>query len=197
MQTKAKNGSATAGSGAMRLVEKKVTLSRRGFIKGSGLASIGITVMGATTLLGNPANAFAQGFTALGTDAGKVLLVMARDIFPHDKIAEKYYLQAIEPYDAAAAKDAKLKRLLLDGIVLLNASAQKIYKKNYIDIPLEIDRVVVLKKIEESPFFQKIRGDLVTGLYNNKAVFTQLGYEGSSWEKGGYLHRGFDDIDWL
>lgn len=197
MQTKEKNGSTTAGSGAMRLVEKKPTLSRRGFIKGSGLASIGITVVGAATLMGNPADAFAQGFTVLGTDAGKVLLVMARDIFPHDKIAEKYYLQAVEPYDAAAAKDEKLKRLLLDGIVRLNASAQKIYKKNYINIPLEIDRVVVLKNIEASPFFQKIRGDLVTGLYNNKAVFTQLGYEGSSWEKGGYVNRGFDDIDWV
>jgi hypothetical protein len=197
MQTKEKNGSATAGSGAMRLVDKKAPLSRRGFIKGGGLASIGITVIGAATLLSNPTDVFAQGFTVLGTDAGKVLLVMARDIFPHDKIAEKYYLHAVEPYDAAAAKDEKLKRLLLDGIVLLNASAQKTYKKNYIDIALGTDRVVVLKKIEESPFFQKIRGGLVTGLYNNKAVFTQLGYEGSSWEKGGYVHRGFDDIDWV
>lgn len=195
MQTKDENGSAAAGT--MRLVEKTAPLSRRGFIKGSGLASIGITVAGAATLLGNPADAYARAFTALGTDAGKVLLLMARDIFPHDKIAEKYYLQAVEPYDAAAAKDEKLKRLLLDGIVLLNASAQKTYRTDYINIPLEINRVVVLKKIEKSPFFQKIRGDLVTGLYNNKAVFTQLGYEGSSWEKGGYLNRGFDDIDWL
>ena len=197
MQTKQKDGSAIAGSTTMRLVEKKPILSRRGFIKGSSLATIGITITGAATLMGNPADAFARGFTVLGADAGKVLLMMARDIFPHDKIAEKYYLQAVEPYDAAAANDEKLKRLLLDGIVQLNASAQKIYKKDYLNITLETDRVVVLKNIEALPFFQKIRGDLVTGLYNNKAVFTQLGYEGSSWEKGGYVNRGFDDIDWL
>ena len=24
-----------------------------------------------------------------------------------------------------------------------------------------------------------------------------LGYEGSSFEQGGYLHRGFNDLDWL
>ena len=197
MQTKEKNGSAAAASGAMRLVEKKPALSRRGFIKGGGLASIGITVAGAATLLANPADAFAQDFTVLGKDAGKALLVMARDIFPHDKIAEKYYLQAVAPYDAAAAQDDKLKRLLLDGVALLDATAQKAHKKNYAEIKMETERVVILKKIEESPFFQKIRGDLVTGLYNNKAVFTQLGYEGSSWEKGGYVNRGFNDIDWL
>ena len=38
---------------------------------------------------------------------------------------------------------------------------------------------------------------LVTGFYDNKAVWPLFGYEGSSWEKGGYLNRGFDDIDWL
>ncbi len=42
-----------------------------------------------------------------------------------------------------------------------------------------------------------MKGDLVTGLYDNKAVWPLFGYEGSSWEKGGYLNRGFNDIDWL
>jgi hypothetical protein len=28
-------------------------------------------------------------------------------------------------------------------------------------------------------------------------VWTKLGYEGPSAPEGGYLHRGFDDIDWL
>ena len=35
------------------------------------------------------------------------------------------------------------------------------------------------------------------GLYDNKTLFPLFGYEGSSWEKGGYVNRGFDDIDWL
>jgi len=38
---------------------------------------------------------------------------------------------------------------------------------------------------------------MITALYNQKDVWTKLGYEGSSAEFGGYLHRGFDDIDWL
>lgn len=197
MNTKKESGPDSNESGVMRIVEKSTRVNRRGFLKGSGLASIGIAVLGASTLLTSSTEAFAQSFTTLGPDAGKVLLVMARDIFPHDKLAEKYYMHAIEPYDAAAIKDPALKKLLTDGIALLNTSSKKMTGKSYTDIPRELDRVVVLKSIESTPFFQKIKGDLVTGLYNNKEVFTLLGYEGSSWEKGGYLNRGFNDIDWL
>jgi hypothetical protein len=197
MNTKKESGPDASDSGVMRIVDKSRRLNRRGFLKGSGMASIGITVMSVGTLLGSSTEAFAQSFTTLGADAGKVLLMMVRDIFPHDKLAEKYYMHAIEPYDAGASKDPELKKLLSDGIAQLNAASQKMTGKNYTDIARELDRVAVLQSIESSPFFQKIKGGLVTGLYNNKEVFTLLGYEGSSWEKGGYLNRGFNDIDWL
>lgn len=197
MYTKKENAPDASNPGVMRIIDKSNKLSRRSFLKGSGLASISVTVLGAGTLLASSTEAFAQSFTVLSPDAGKVLLVMARDIFPHDKLAEKYYMHAIEPYDTAAAKDPILKKLLTDGIALLNASSQKMMGKSYTAIPDELSRVAVLKSIESTPFFQKIRGDLVTGLYNNKEVFKLLGYEGSSWEKGGYINRGFNDIDWL
>ena len=197
MFTKKESRTNSSESGVMRIVDKSTKLNRRGFLKGSGLVSIGITVMSVGTLLTSSTEAFAQSFTTLGADVGKVLLVMARDIFPHDKLAEKYYMHAIEPYEIAAKKDPVLKKLLTDGVALLNASSKKMTGQNYTNIPQELNRVEVLKRIESTPFFQKIRGDLVTGIYNNKEVFTLLGYEGSSWEKGGYINRGFDDIDWL
>ena len=37
----------------------------------------------------------------------------------------------------------------------------------------------------------------MTTLYNDPQVWEKLGYEGPSAEQGGYLSRGFDDIDWL
>jgi hypothetical protein len=55
----------------------------------------------------------------------------------------------------------------------------------------------VLKQIESTPFFQAIRGGLVVGLYNQKEVWPIFGYEGESYSKGGYIARGFDDIEWL
>jgi hypothetical protein len=42
-----------------------------------------------------------------------------------------------------------------------------------------------------------MRGSLVTALYNQKELWPKLGYEGSSFDKGGYIERGFNDIDWL
>ena len=58
-------------------------------------------------------------------------------------------------------------------------------------------RVALLKAIETDGFFQKVRGNLVTGLYNNKEVWPLFGYEGASADQGGYIDRGFNDIDWL
>ena len=37
----------------------------------------------------------------------------------------------------------------------------------------------------------------VASLYNNPEVWPKFGYEGSSAEHGGYINRGFSDIDWL
>lgn len=187
----------SASTMGMRVVNKGETLSRRGFLKNSSLASIGVTVVSGAAVMGVDTEALAAGFPVLGEANGKVLLKMARDIFPHDKLDDKYYLQAIEPYDEKAKKDAALKKTLLDGLAQLNEASMKQFKKNYIDIKTEADRVAVLKSLETSDFFQKIRGDMVTGLYNNKAVWSHFGYEGSSWEKGGYVNRGFNDLDWL
>jgi len=64
-------------------------------------------------------------------------------------------------------------------------------------VPWEADRVVLLQGIEQSDFFKKVRGDLVVSLYNQKELWPKFGYEGSSAEYGGYIHRGFSDIDWL
>jgi hypothetical protein len=197
MSRKDEHGQGASKGSGMRIVEKTARVSRRGFLKGTGLASISVTVIPAATLMATSTEVFAQSFKTLGPDAGKDLLKLARDIFPHDRLPDKYYIQAIQPYDATAAKDPAARKLLVDGLKLLNATAQKMHKQAYARIAEEGKRVEVLVAIESSPFFQKVKGDLVTGLYDNKAVYPFFGYEGSSWEKGGYINRGFNDIDWM
>ncbi len=71
------------------------------------------------------------------------------------------------------------------------------FKQPYINVGWEEERVKLLEDMENSEFFQLIRKDLVVSLYNQKEAWPKFGYEGSSFEHGGYLHRGFDDIDWL
>ena len=45
--------------------------------------------------------------------------------------------------------------------------------------------------------FNAVRGKCITALYDNDMAFATFGYPGSSWEKGGYITRGFQDLKWL
>ncbi|NMG74203.1 gluconate 2-dehydrogenase subunit 3 family protein [Aromatoleum diolicum] len=174
-------------------------LSRRAFLKHGGGAAIGLAVVPAAGLAATspPQPTLSASFSNLGQDLGKTLMRMARDIFPHEKLHDKYYAAVVNPYDQKAATDAAFKKLLSDGVNDLNRRSMKRFGKTYAEILSEGDRVVILYDIEQSAFFQKLRGDLLYGIYNNKEVWSQFGYEGSSWEKGGYIERGFNNIDWL
>ncbi|WER50950.1 gluconate 2-dehydrogenase subunit 3 family protein [Cupriavidus sp. WKF15] len=183
---------------AMRVLDKQPKVSRRGFLRGGGLAAISVTVVIPTASIAAARDmATQQSFHTLGRDTSKTLVRMARDIYPHDKLADKFYVEAVAPYDVAASEDLAVKTLLTDGVQNLDQRAKQRYGLPYVGVRTENERVALLKDIEGTPFFKKIQGDLVTSLYNNKKLWPLFGYEGSSWEKGGYLHRGFDDIDWL
>jgi hypothetical protein len=82
-------------------------------------------------------------------------------------------------------------------VVALNKAAMGMKYTGYNDVPTENERVAILKGMETSPFFQKIRGTLVTGIYNNQEVWPTFGYEGESASQGGYINRGFNDVSWL
>jgi hypothetical protein len=136
--------------------------------------------------------AWALEVTNLKPETMATLIQMARDVYPHDKVADNFYAIAVKGYDTpedAAAIEA--------GVAALDAAAQGAGYANYLAVGWESDRVAILKGMEKSPFFQKIRGGLVTGLYNQKEVWPIFGYQGESYSEGGYIHRGFDDISWL
>jgi hypothetical protein len=148
-------------------------------------------VVGAGFLASSTA-AWATQTQALKPETFATLVQMARDIYPHDKVGDEYYVIAVKGYDTAEAAEG-----IEAGIAALNAAAQGKGHATYLDVGWERDRVDILRGMENSPFFQQIRGGLVTGLYNQKAVWPIFGYEGSSFEFGGYIDRGFDDINWL
>jgi hypothetical protein len=45
--------------------------------------------------------------------------------------------------------------------------------------------------------FETVRSGLVVSLYNQQEIWPIFGYEGESFSKGGYIERGFNDIDWI
>jgi hypothetical protein len=136
--------------------------------------------------------AWATELAALKPETFATLVQMARDIYPHDKVADTFYVIAVKGYDTPEAAPG-----IEEGIAGLNAAAQAAGHAGYLDMGWERDRVDILRAMEDSAFFQQIRGGLVTGLYNQKAVWPIFGYEGESYSQGGYVDRGFNDINWL
>ena len=169
---------------------KSQGLTRRALLGRAAMAGA-LTVTG-LGFIAAPDAAWALEVTAITPEQMATLMQMARDIYPHDRIADEFYAVAVKAYDTAeqAAEVA-------EGVAALNAAAVAAGFASYVAAPWEDDRVALLRGMETTPFFQKVRGGLVTGLYNQKAVWPLFGYEGESFSQGGYINRGFDDIAWL
>lgn len=179
----------------MRVIDPRSRYSRRTFLKGAASAAPAAAIAAGTGL--SITDAWAEDGQALTAPQLKTLVKMARDVYPHDFIGDVYYITAIKPWDKKAAGDAAVKAMLVDGVKRLDGDAHDRFKTTYVDVPWEVDRVTLLQGIEHTDFFGKIRADLVVSLYNQHELWPKFGYEGSSAEYGGYINRGFNDIDWL
>ncbi|MEK1888196.1 MAG: gluconate 2-dehydrogenase subunit 3 family protein [Phyllobacterium sp.] len=169
-------------------------MSRRDLLKSGGTASLGAILIISGSSIIHPQFAWGLETTNLEPQTMATLIQMARDIYPHDHVPDRFYAVAVKPYDAKAGEDPKTKKLIVDGVADLDKRAGK---GGYLGLGWEEDRLTILRKIEDTPFFQTVRGGLVTGLYNQKDLWPLFGYEGESFSKGGYIARGFSDIEWL
>lgn len=165
-------------------------LTRRQLLARS-VAYGGAMVVGAGFVAQNGA-AWAMEVKTLKPETMATLIQMARDIYPHDRIADEFYAVAVKGYD-----DPEKAAMVEAGIDALNAAARGRGFPDYVGTGWERDRVDILRGMETGEFFQTVRSALVTGLYNQKAIWPLFGYEGESFSKGGYITRGFDDIAWL
>ena len=179
----------------MREVDRRSKFNRRTFLQGAATA---VPVVAVATSAGlGIEDAWAENGAALTPAQLKTLVKVARDIYPHDFLGDSYYITAVKPWDGKAAKDPAVKTMIVDGVNRLDQDARDRHKVPYAEVGWEADRVVLLQGIEQTAFFGKMRGDLVVSLYNQKELWPKFGYEGSSAEHGGYIKRGFNDIDWL
>ena len=165
-------------------------LTRRELLSRS-LAAGGGFLVGASWVTGQSA-AWAIEVTALRPETMATLVQMARDIYPQDRIPDERYVVAVKGYDTAEQAE-----MVEAGVAALDAAARGQGHPSYLGALWEAERVAILKTVEQSEFFQTIRAGLVTGLYNQKEVWPLFGYEGESFSHGGYIDRGFNDIDWL
>lgn len=175
----------------MTTVYQQPGLSRRELLK---RGAIGAALIIAGRAVISPDRAWGLEATSLKPDTVATLIRMARDTYPHDRLPDRFYAIAIKGHDTKSAEDEAYKALIEDGVADLDNRAGSV---GYRGLGWEEERVAILRDIQDSKFFQTVRGDLVVSLYNQKEVWPFFGYEGEAFSKGGYIERGFDDIEWL
>jgi hypothetical protein len=169
-------------------------MDRRKFLSNAGAVALGTS---AVVISGGLFSLDSVAAEKIGANANVTLLKLARDIYPHDTLEDKYYTQVMSPMALEAENNNDLMKLLSEGVNDLDKTSIALFNKNYTKIKNESDRVIVLKELESSAFFQKIKGALMMGIYNNEELWPRFGFGGSAWEKGGYINRGYDKNDWI
>jgi hypothetical protein len=99
-------------------------------------------------------------------------------MYPHDDLPDDVYRRVADKLAESAAEDAESAKTIEDGAAALGDGDD-------------------LSKIEGTPFFELVRSTAVVEVYSDQRTWEMLGYEGPSFDKGGYLERGFNDLDWL
>jgi hypothetical protein len=165
-------------------------VTRRQFLQAGGNAFVMSIILG-TGMAPLAKPAFAGQLSVLSDAEAATLLAMSRTLFPHDNVADGYYMNVVAAIDGKCS-DAAMKDKIQAGIKRLDGATSKSFAASS-----EGTRVNILKTMEKSDFFQTVYGETVNGLYGNPEIWKMMGYEGPSAEHGGYIERGFDDISWL
>lgn len=166
-------------------------LARRSLLKRSGLL-MGTLAAGSPLALLAPSLCWAVELETLNDAQARTLLAFGRTLYPHPKLPDAVYALLVRDLDRTAASDAAQAERLKQGIASLDARAGG----KFVDASPD-KRLLAARALEGSPFFSWVRGRCITALYDNEMAFAAFGYPGASWPQGGYLVRGFQDLDWL
>jgi len=167
------SNAAACGDESGEVPKLDLPLVRREFLKGSGVL-VGTLATGSVLALLAPSPVWAVELKTLSKNEGQTLMAMGRVLFPHKKLPDAVYALLAKDLDAKASGDAAAATQLRAGIAALNQAAGGSFAT-------------------AAP----VRGQCVTSLYDNDMTFAVLGYPGSSFDKGGYITRGFQDLKWL
>jgi len=168
-------------------------LDRRTFLRLTGTAAAVAAVMSAgVSLVPLTASAELWGLElkALNEHEATTLLKVARRIFPHRTLADVYYAGVVKALDEDAQKSPDTAKLLKDGVAALD----KAVGTKWIDLSAGYQMTMLRA---QPKLFEAVKGKALVALYNNPLVWRHFGYEGPSFPYGGYLRRGFNDLNWL
>lgn len=167
-------------------------MKRREFLKTGALVVAGTAAAASGLISVASANEWRGKLTSFKPDQAQTLLAMCRQIFPHSSVDEVCYVKVVMDLDAESGKDPSVAKLLADGVAALDhAKGSKFAELK------GSEQIDALTAMQDTPFFQKVRGTELQSLYNNHAVWKAFGYQGPAYALGGYIHHGFNDLNWL
>jgi hypothetical protein len=176
----------------MRLIDKTPKVSRRTLLKTGSVTAAAAAMAPAAVMTGK---AWAAAPVAVSADEFATLVKMARDIYPHDghvRLGDHHYAKVIEGLDSVAKDDAEQCQEALP-----RSTGGHRHEIRFLQPGAEQGQAVaILQSMEYALLPENPRG-ADHRLYNNKEVWPFFGYEGESFSKGGYINRGFNDINWL
>jgi hypothetical protein len=167
-------------------------MKRREFLKTSALVVAGTAVAASGLVNVAGAGEWTGRLSTLNPHEASTLLAMARRIFPHRGIDDSCYLKVVEVLDANSKSDPAVAKMLTEGVVALDGSGGT----KFADLK-ENEQIAALEAAQTTPFFQKVRGTELESLYSNPGTWKAFGYQGPAYASGGYIHRGFNDLNWL
>lgn len=128
---------------------------------------------------------------ALTGGESETLLAVCRRIFPHDALPDAPYERWVGELEARAGDEPEFASLLHEGLASLETGGRRFPELGH------EEQLARLREIESTTFFGGVRASGVVALYDNPDVWAHLGWEGASFDQGGYVDRGFADLDWL
>jgi hypothetical protein len=124
----------------------------------------------------------------LSDEARSTLLIVARTMLPHDDLPDEAYGAVVAKLDAEARGDDGVRATLEDAAAGLGPAFAELG---------DDERLEALRGLEGTPMFGLVHATAIVELYDQPLVWRAFGYEGPSVHLGGYVDRGFDDLDWL
>ncbi len=167
-------------------------MSRRHFSQWLGK---GVLACGATSVLGlSSLRALAWGAIsdAPGNLEHDTLVQYAYVLLPLLEPAHARYRAVADKVSLLAGQVPDIGALVKGGIDALNSSG----KDAWLNLPPE-ESVAIVSDQAGTPFFGFMHFNTAEIVMRDPALWATLGYQGSAIEHGGYLYRGFDDINWL
>ena len=167
-------------------MNNKKTTRRRFLVAAITFSAVAANIPGTTWLKSSAA------WAASTDDSDGLLAHMARCLFPHDGISDNVYAEVMSGVLTATADDPSMTAMLQSAETAFNSKRGKPWMS--LD---ETEQIAVIRELQNEAFFAAVLATVRGHFYYHPAVWQHLDYPGSSREYGGYINRGFDDIDWL